>query len=51
MEDMLITRNFSEYTNNRITSLNDYAFCGCINLTSIDLPKCTSIGGSAFYNC
>ena len=33
-----------------ITRINDYAFFGCKNLTSIDIPSSvTSIGHSAFY--
>ena len=35
-----------------LTSINDYAFYGCNNLTSVTLPhRVTSIGNSAFYNC
>lgn len=35
-----------------LTSINDYAFYGCNNLTSVTLPHgVTSIGNSAFYNC
>ena len=35
-----------------LTNINDYAFYGCNNLTSVTLPhRVTSIGNSAFYNC
>ena len=35
-----------------VTSIGDYAFSGCMNLTSIDIPaSVTSIGHSAFYSC
>ncbi len=35
-----------------ITSIGDYAFSGCIGLTSITIPEgVTSIGENAFYNC
>lgn len=36
----------------QITSIGDYAFQGCSNLKSINLPEgITEIGQSAFYNC
>ncbi len=35
-----------------ITSIGDYAFCGCTSFTSITIPdSVTSIGDSAFDNC
>ena len=35
-----------------ITSIGDYAFADCINLTSISLPgSITNINQNAFYNC
>lgn len=39
------------YTNERVTSIGDYAFYGCTSLTSVDLPAVTSIGEYAFYGC
>lgn len=36
----------------QVTSIGPKAFCDCIGLTSISLPKSVvSIGDSAFYNC
>ena len=35
-----------------VTSICNYAFCGCSSLTSVTIPSSvTSIGGSAFYGC
>ena len=37
---------------NSITAIGDYAFTGCINLTSVVIPgSVTSIGGRAFMGC
>ena len=37
---------------NSVTSIGDYAFYGCDDLTSITIPNSvTSIGGYAFYGC
>ena len=38
--------------NTQLTSIGDYAFYGCSNLVSIEIPSgVTSIGSSAFYDC
>lgn len=35
-----------------ITKINVYAFCGCTNIQSVDIPdSVTEIGDYAFYNC
>ena len=37
---------------NSVTSIGNYAFCGCSCLTSVTIPNSvTSIGSNAFYNC
>ena len=33
------------------TSIRSYAFDGCTNLISADMPSVTSVGNSAFYEC
>lgn len=38
--------------NDDVTSIGNYAFCGCSGLTSIDIPNSVvSIGYQAFYSC
>ena len=35
-----------------ITKINAYAFCGCTNIQSVNIPdSVTEIGDYAFYNC
>ena len=51
VEDGLVTRTLTTYTNDRVKSIGDYAFYRCSNLTSVSFPACTSIGGYAFANC
>ena len=48
----LIERTLSgEYVNDTVTSIGNYAFLGCKNLTSASLNSATSIGNYAFYDC
>ena len=51
VEDELITRTVSNYTNDRCTSIGSYAFNNCTKLTTISFPAATSIGEEAFKNC
>lgn len=50
-EDAIISRTITDYTNDRVTSIGNYAFTGCSSLTSADFPAATSIGESAFSEC
>lgn len=48
----LVERTLSgEYVDSTITSIGDYAFYGCTDLTSVDCAEVTEVGESAFYNC
>lgn len=38
-----------EYENDRVTSIGDYAFYECDNLTSVKFQNVSAIGNSAFY--
>ena len=51
MEDGLVTREVSIYTNNRVTTIGANAFARCTSLTSVSFPEVTDIGISAFYSC
>ena len=44
VEDAIVTRNLTSYTNDRVTSIGDYAFAHCYNLASISFPSATTIG-------
>ena len=51
LEDSVITRTISSYTNDRVTSIGNYAFCSCRSLTTVSFPVATSIGNYAFCSC
>jgi hypothetical protein len=51
MEDSLITRNVSSYTNDRVTTIGSYAFYYCTALTTASFPEVTTIRANAFYAC
>ena len=51
MEDGLITRTTSNYTNNRVTAIGSNAFYAYSNLTTVSFPNATTIGSYAFQNC
>lgn len=51
VEDGLVTRTLTEYTNNRVTSVGANAFQGFSALTTVSIPNATSLGGSAFNAC
>jgi hypothetical protein len=49
--DSVIDRSIAEFFDKNIDAIGAYAFYGCSNLTSIDLPAVTSIGKNAFQKC
>ena len=51
IEDGIIQRTLTEYTNDRVTSVGAYAFHSCTRLTKVILPKVNSLDISAFNNC
>ena len=51
IEDSIINRTITNYTNDRITTIGNYAFYDCSSLTSISFPTAKYIGSSAFQHC
>ena len=51
VEDNLVTRKVSNYTNNRITTIGYHAFNSCTSLYRITCPNVTEIQYFAFGNC
>ena len=51
VEDALVTRTLTTYTNDRVTTIGSWAFVSCKSLTTISFPACTTIGIYAFSSC
>lgn len=49
--DRIITKTLTEYADNYIKSVGDYALYSCTSLKTVDFPNTTSIGLFAFYGC
>lgn len=47
----LVEGTITEVSDDTVTSIGQYAFTGCSQLTSIDLPSVTSVGNYAFQSC
>ena len=51
LADLLARSVSSSYYNPVLTNAGPYAFTGCSNIVSADLPACSYIGASAFDKC
>lgn len=49
--DAFIDGSIGGEFNSNVISVRGYAFSGCHNLISVNLPKAKTIGGQAFSNC
>ena len=47
----LVIGTITEYSNDNITEIRDYAFYDCSQLTTIDIPNVTNIGDQVFAFC
>ena len=51
IENAIITKTLTSYSNNRVTSIGNYVFYSCMSLTTVSFPACKSISEYAFQNC
>lgn len=49
--DSIIKRTITEFKDDRITSVRDYAFSNCVNLTKVDIPSATTVKYNSFNGC
>lgn len=49
--DAIIAGTITEFEDDEVYELRDYAFQYCSALTSVSLPVCTTVGGWAFQSC
>ena len=50
-EDAMITDTLSNYTNDRVKCIGEYAFFNRESLTSVNFPACATISSFAFQHC
>lgn len=50
-EKAMITRTLTEYANNELKQVGQYAFAVCTNLSTVNLPNCSLINNYAFTAC
>ena len=51
VEDALIMRTITSYTNPDVTKLKGFCFYNAVDLEELNLPKVTTVGFNALYNC
>ena len=51
MTDQIVSRTVTEYKENRITTVGQYAFNGCAALAEVDIPNVTRIYTNGFNGC
>lgn len=51
VEDSLVTRGLTSYTNDRIKSVGGQAFWGCSSLTEVCLPNVEALATNSFRAC
>lgn len=49
--DSIIDRTITEFKDDQVTTIKEYAFGGCHDLASVSVPNATSIGPRAFCKC
>lgn len=49
--NLLVDRTISEANNSTVTTIGNYAFCTCTNLTTASFPNALTISISAFGSC
>lgn len=50
-EKSMITRTLTEYANNELTQIGQYAFATCASLSTVNFPNCSFINNYAFNGC
>ena len=51
VRNSIIEGTITEFADETLSIVGDYAFYDCTSLSSIDLPECNYVGSSAFGNC
>lgn len=51
LTNSIIDKSVTEYKDNAVKRIGTYVFYKCEKLRTVDCPRATSIGGSAFEDC